>query len=381
MNPNHWGKYQEAQPETHFDPLQSFIVDNRPVGFRVNFMPGRRNRPREQSIRTPKSFLQEEITDEEIRNSPLHQVIIGKAPAVPIAGDDQIIGDPSDEPRTMEFLDYDGVTIMNKYAPLGLYSQQASGVAMVNFATKYTRTLNNYQTNYHLLVPMRRSIQYLTSGQSYRDDLRTPVCFFNIGPGSGASIRYLHSQTYILPAYGGTISYAFQQAFNQNDDCLACRMANQKVVTDHLGQVIDYHQLTIWEDDHIRVIVPYAPLRTMATRILPKGHIAHLGQADDEQLTSIAKGLSIADYLMNAATPSGRTVRLDRSIPFRQAARIDANFHLFIDLLPPFPFVAAEVTDFLGMTPYRPDEIATRMNQVDERRVEQLLDDASTMES
>jgi len=364
MATNFWGRYRDVQPTTHFDPLQTFIEEDHPVGFRVNFMPDRGKRPREQHIPLPKSFLQNDITEEEITKSPLYRVLHGQEPAVPLAGDDEVLGDPSDDEVIQDFSHYKGISIMNKFSPLGLYSKQAAGVAMVNFPSSYTRTLDRPQLNFDLLRPMRTSLRYLMEGKGYRTDLKTPLVFFNIGPSSGASLRYIHGQSYAIPRAEGLNSYAYQKAFESNVSCLTCKIATQDEVTDHLGQVINYEELTVWEDENVRVIYPYAPLRTMGTRIIPKVHVDYLGSVSDSLLMSLATALSVADYLMNAAVPATRRVRMDRTIPFRQTTSIGKDFHMFIDLLPPFPLVAAETVDFLGMTPFRPTSVAERMKRI-----------------
>jgi uncharacterized protein (DUF2132 family) len=339
----------------------------------VNFLPDRGKRPREQSLTDALSRLRPKIVEEEIHNSPLWQVLHGKEPCIPIAGDFEIIGEPDESEQTTDLSGYGGIAIMNKFSPLGIHSEQASGVAMVNYPTDYTQDLSSAQFNYHILRPMKASLHHLLEGDSYRNDLKAPISFFNIGPSSGSSLKYLHSQSYAVPQTEGTLSYAYTRAFRSNSECLTCKIANEKVVHDHLGQEIDYERLTVWEDDFNRVIVPYAPFRTMGTRIIPKPHLSYIGEASDEYLQSLGKALTAADYLMNASIPSNRTPQPDRTIPFRQTPHVNQDFHMFIDIYPPFPILAAESADFLGLSPWSPWRIVERMRNVDLSVIEESL--------
>jgi galactose-1-phosphate uridylyltransferase len=149
-------------------------------------------------------------------------------------------------------------------------------------------------------------------------------------------------------------------------------MASKDTVEDHLGQIIKYDDLTIWEDEFNRIIIPYAPFRTMGTRIIPKPHINYLGNATEDYLRSLAKALTISDFLMNAAMPKNRTPQPDRTIPFRQASVVGQDFHMFIDLYPPFPILAAESAEFLGLSPFHPHQIVQRMRAVDISDIETL---------
>ena len=62
MKDNFWGRYLKDSPKTHYDPFQTFIENNIPKGFRVNFLPSRNDRPREQHINFNISDHEEKIT-------------------------------------------------------------------------------------------------------------------------------------------------------------------------------------------------------------------------------------------------------------------------------------------------------------------------------
>ena len=217
---------------------------------------------------------------------------------------------------------------------------------------------------------MKTALKYLIRGESYREDLKSPVAFFNIGPSSGSSLKYLHSQCYAMPETNGLLTHAYKLAYESNATCLTCKIASEVTVEDHLGQIINYEDLTVWEDEFNRIIVPHAPFRTMGTRIIPKPHIDYLGNASLDYLKSLAKALTIADYLMNAAIPKSRTPQPDRTIPFRQASVVGQDFHMFIDIYPPFPMLAAESSEFLGLSPLQPHRIVERMLSVDISEIE-----------
>lgn len=363
MKDNFWGRYLKDSPKTHYDPFQTFIEKNIPKGFRVNFLPSRNDRPREQHINFNISDHEEKITKTEIDNSTLTKVYRGQSPCVPIAGDDTILGDPDADELMMDFSSFDGISVMNKFAPLGIYSQEATGVATVNIPKIYVRNLQNANANYSILRPMRATLAYLLEGNTYRSDLFAPLAFFNVGPNSGSSIKYLHSQTYAMPYLSGINSYSFQKTFDQNKTCTACSIISKRTIMDHLRQEINYHDLIFWEDENVIILYPYAPFRSMATRIIPKKHVSYIGKATDEMLKSIGLALKITDYLMNVCSPLSNPL-IDRTIAFRQTTDVRKDFHMIIDVLPPFPTLAAESVDFLGMTPYDPFKMANKMKNI-----------------
>ncbi|MHA2278577.1 MAG: hypothetical protein ACXAC2_22595, partial [Candidatus Kariarchaeaceae archaeon] len=119
----------------------------------------------------------------------------------------------------------------------------------------------------------------------------------------------------------------------------------------------------VWEDDNWRVIVPHAPMRALAIRIIPKNHINWFGQLENNEIESLAQILKISDNLINIATPSKWPSFTDRTVVFRQSITVDRDFHFFIDMLPSIPFGGSELVDSLSITSLDPDRSAEIMRE------------------
>jgi galactose-1-phosphate uridylyltransferase len=200
--------------------------------------------------------------------------------------------------------------------------------------------------------------------KSYRDDLRTPMTFFNIGPSSGASLKMLHAQTYVTPYAAGLLTYTFNEAFRAMEHCITCKIANEGTITDPLEQTIDLSELIIWEDEYTRLHVPFAPIRPLSVRIQIKRHASHLGQLTDKELYSLGKALALGHKVILHSSPPNWPIKQDRTLAFRQTRDRDDDFHMFIDILPTIPLGGAEVIDSLSVTSIDPYRIAQRMKSV-----------------
>ncbi|MHA2032703.1 MAG: hypothetical protein ACW99Q_25315, partial [Candidatus Kariarchaeaceae archaeon] len=159
----------------------------------------------------------------------------------------------------------------------------------------------------------------------------------------------------------------FQQSYNSAKDilkqCLECKFVSQDIVIDHLGQELNVKARIVWEDDNWRVIVPHAPMRALAIRIIPKNHINWFGQLENNEIESLAQILKISDNLINIATPSKWPSFTDRTVVFRQSITVDRDFHFFIDMLPSIPFGGSELVDSLSITSLDPDRSAEIMRE------------------
>lgn len=361
----YWGKYNEENaPRVRFDPLQCFMYNGAPVGYRIHVVPTRGKRPRDHKIPSAEEDNQKKFDEEYIQQSVLYRISKGNELGIAIAGDDKIIGRPDDEATEQDLSQYNGIAIVNKYSPLNQNKKEAGGVSLVVFPTSYVETLINPDLNYNLLIPLRTAIRYLIEDYRGREDLQTPMIFFNIGPSSGASLKHLHAQSYVTTTSSGLITYTFNQAYNANNHCLACRMAKKQAIRDHIGQELQVGDLTIWEDSNIRLIVPHAPIRPLGLRILIKPHIAWIGEATDDVLRSLALALSYGHKVIIMGKPPSWPTKRDRTIAFRQTEKVGKDFHMFVDILPSIPLGGAEVIDSLSVTSLDPPRLAKRMRRI-----------------
>lgn len=333
--------------------MQSWSENDHRVGFRVNIVPTRGSRPRDnkfpdrsQSQSKPTKSLFEEISQ-------------GREFAIPIAGDEEFLGTHLDVPGKYDLSNRSGVTIVNKYSPLQHLGGASHGVALVSYCNNYSEDLSSPDANAAILVSTKTALSNLL--QQFKE-FETSLIFFNIGPNSGASLRQLHCQSYLLPHNSGLISYSCGQAYNsakaELKSCLICSMAHEDCCKDHLGQEHDLQTRTIWQDDNCRVLVPFAPIRALSMRVLLKRHVSGFTRSNPNELKSLGKALSIANEAIKVGTPSKWPVNLDRAVAFRQANSYTSDFHYFIDVIPAIPFGGSELVDSLSITTLLPEKTA-----------------------
>ncbi|MCY3410376.1 MAG: hypothetical protein INQ03_01955 [Candidatus Heimdallarchaeota archaeon] len=356
MKEGYFGKYKDpSQPAVRFDPLQSFRDGKELVGFRIHLVGSRRDRPRDQERITdsPKYAAEEESVFFKIRT--------GESESIPITGDDQIIGNYTDEPKLHKLDEYKGITIINKFAAVNYNAVRDPGVSLVSFSNTYSTHLDNIEASHSIFVSLRTALQEIITKN---DRFNTSIIFINIGPTSGASLQQYHAQAYVLSRLHGTLSYAFNKAFEQNIECLHCQLANDyNLIQDHLDQTINIDSLIIWEDEYSRLINPFAPIRPLSFRILIKRHVTWFGELNDAELHSIAEAMAVTHRVLKHILPEGWSRGLDRSIAFRQSKSINHDFHIFIDLLSSIPMGAAEICDYLSITSFIPDEIIKKIRE------------------
>ncbi|MHA2250605.1 MAG: hypothetical protein ACXAD7_09585 [Candidatus Kariarchaeaceae archaeon] len=361
MNNNHWGR--TATPlEVRYDPLQSFLENGQPVGFRVHIVPDRRSRPRENLL--PSFRSKESSTEHKPQKSILTAIIRGEELSIPISGDKTIIGDFYDQPKNHNLEQFKGITVLNKYSPLDVDGPSAKGIALVSIPVKYTENLDKAEPIEYLLVSLQTAVKYFLTSEKFSHRFSSSLIFFNIGPSSGASLRHLHAQTYILPFNSGLVSYAFNRSFKQYTDCFICKMANSDHLLDKLNQELRIKDRTLWEDDHVRLIVPHAPIRAMSLRILLKNHISWIGEFTKEITSSVAYALSLAHNTIQQTDVLGKRLKSDRTVGFRQSVDLGSDFHMFIDLLPAIPFGGAEIIDSLSILTFTPERLAIHLRKV-----------------
>lgn len=355
---NFWGKYSGGKyPQVRYDPLLSFNLQGDVFGFRVHIVPGRGSRPRDHSFRRPAKGETKDPSE-----SIFYKISNGIELSIPISTDHEKIGNYTDKPDFHDLSEVKAVSTLNKYAPLNNQGENAAGVSLVTYSNFYSEDLGNINANFSILKSLKISIKELID-----DKYRSSLIFFNIGPTSGASLRQLHAQSYVIPHNSGMLSANFQQAYNSSSEilgkCLVCEIASKENIKDHVGQNLEISKRIVWEDENWRVMVPYAPMRALAIRIIPKKHKNWFGKLNETELHSLAEILKIADNLINIATPSKWPAFTDRTIVFRQAINVDREFHLFIDMLPSIPFGGSELVDSLSITSLDPEKSAEIMRE------------------
>ncbi len=354
----YWGRFKSnLEPEVRYDPMQSYITDIGKIGFRIHINQSRNDRPRDQKRRTDKK---EKIPADK---SILIRISKGLEAAIVLSGDKQLLSSHLSEPALSDLSEYSGITIINKFASINYFAEQDPGISVVTYSNNYTEHLDEQKPIFDILISLQTALINLLTDKSTSDILKTSIIFFNIGVSSGASLRQLHAQSYVMNSLNGMISEAFYRAYDP-DNCLQCRLANNNgIIVDHLGQQINIDDLIIWEDNNVRLIHPFAPIRPFSLRILIKKHVPWFGNLDDKQLLSISKAMHYTFVVLKAILPASWDRILDRSIAFRQSLRIDMDYHMLIDLMSTIPMGAAEIVDSLSITAFKPETYALKMRE------------------
>jgi UDPglucose--hexose-1-phosphate uridylyltransferase len=145
----------------------------------------------------------------------------------------------------------------------------------------------------------------------------------NRGLFAGASLGHSHSQIVGLPLVpnenGGITKH-----FEQTGHCLLC---------DILEQEIQDQQRVIFETDTYLLVCPYASRFSYETWIVPKKHIAHFGEIDNQQISELA---SILKHFINAMLeclhdPSYNMVIVSSPVNEKSPA---GAYHWYIEISP-----------------------------------------------
>ncbi len=347
-----YGNFKEP-PEFRADPLQSYQIDDGiVVGFVTVVVPARGKRPREihpekkQVMDTPKDNLLLKISN-------------GEESAIVVSTNHEFVSNPFDiklKPSKRE-IKAEAVTILNKF-PMFTKNDNVfpHGVMLVTFPTKqlyYPR--HNPEAVYWMLKSIQNALEGL---KSIKKSGYQVLNFFNVGPNSGASLRQLHSQTYVwrhsLPVYGKE-AMAFYEAYKRNG-CLACRFIENGIISDPFGNEVSIESLKIFEDENVIVIFAFAPIRLLQTRVILKSHNANLYTLSASQLKSLAKGIAIADDGIFEVSSYINFRFEDRSIAFRE--KYDGDFHMIVDVLPAWPLAGAELVSSMTFASRPPEKAA-----------------------
>ncbi len=353
---NYWGLYSaDCCPEERFDPLQTFKASDKFFGFRVIITTSRRNRPRE--------YQRENIENIKVveKDSIFKKISSGELECIPISGDESIILSGF-KPEYHNLTKYMGVTIINKYSPLCVLSENSNtaGIAVVSYSNKYSENLDDEDA----LASIFRSL--ITTLKYFKSKYNSSIVFFNVGRTSGASIRQLHAQAYLTNSIHGSLSYSYYQSYDmykKDNRCLTCDLANKNTVVDKLEQKIDLEKLILWEDDYIRLVHPFAPIRPLSLRIIPKRHVNSLIMLNDREIKSLSRAMIIAHTAVSEYPINWRRKK-DHSIAVRQSINYDVDFHMIIDILSTIPMGGSEIVDFVSISSFDPMEVARIMREI-----------------
>lgn len=347
-----YGNFKKP-PELRADPFQSYRDgDQVTVGFITAIAPARGKRPREIS---PQKKKETKGTG----NNLLLKIVDGTEPAIIISSDKEFLQDPFDESLIpiAEHREAKALSILNKFPIFTRRTDELPfGIMLVTFPSEevsYPKESPN--SLFSMFLSLRNALKGTTS--SIKQNFNV-INFFNVGPNSGASLRQLHSQTYIWKhkfSVIGKEAFAFLEAYRRNG-CIACKLIRGQKVEDVFGNRVKIDELKIFEDEHVIVIFAFAPIRLLQTRVILKRHCSNMMELDDGELYSVAKGIAVADEAIFEVSSHIGYQFEDRSIALRECYSKD--FHMIIDVLPAWPLAGAELVSSLTYASRPPEKAA-----------------------
>lgn len=359
----HWGivsrynwsiKLAPLLPRKRWDPLASYVV--RPglrAGYYSYISPVRGSRP---SSSKPRDIL--------------GSLSRGEDYAVFVTLDTHRVSDPLDlsEPVMMECRGYEAITIINRFPAMvrcldpeveeevlraveDEYTKLARGVALISFPTSYAESFVDagWRNTRAILRSMIEALRY-TVESAVRDDYQLiPIYpFFNVGRMAGASQPRLHAQAYVdlnQDGYGAIMDATLKTFASMKGGCHLCE-------SEHEGRVlVEEGRWIAW--------LSLSPRRNLHVRMALKRHLPDITGLDERDLESLARVLVDTWRALDAVG-----VAPDRHVVFYTRPHgLDAEFHVFIDILPFEMLGGIEVLDSCRVARYEPRQVARKLRE------------------
>ncbi len=346
------------------DPFQTYLNnENILVGIETYFSSNRDKRPREftqsKNQYSPKS--PPPSSSEMAVESVLYKVFIGEEKGVFVSDDQEFFGNPfkNKAPTIISHKNRKALTFLNKYSVFDpLSNNENKGVMLVSVQFQPVIYPREASGNLKwLLLSMKNAIIGILEDSKDKFDV---LNFLNVGPKSGSSVKFLHSQTYIFqqkPRTRGHFRNAFYQAFNQNPKCVACTIVDQRKIETIYGESVNYETLILNETSNFISYFAYCPLRLGQIRIIPKHHLKNVTEISNEMFLELGLLIEESDLTIhNFGMKLGFRLK-DRSIVFRESYSENQDFHLLVDVLPFWPLGSVELLDSINSYSITPEHI------------------------
>lgn len=158
------------------------------------------------------------------------------------------------------------------------------------------------------------------------------IIFKNHGRAAGASLEHTHSQLIALPIVPKRVSEELNGAENHyilKERCIFCDIIRQELESDI--RVIAQNELFV-------AIAPYASRFPFEMWLLPKNHMSHFEQMNDETLLSLSKILYNLLKQMNKVLDNPPYNYLIHTSPFNN--KTIHSYHWHIEIIPKLSKVA-----------------------------------------
>ncbi len=158
------------------------------------------------------------------------------------------------------------------------------------------------------------------------------MIFKNYGRHAGASLAHPHSQLIAMPMVPMRVANELEGAktyFSQNSACVFCDIIKEETA---------FKKRIVAENEAFIAVNPYASRFTFETWILPKKHLSHLENTNEDDFKNLAKVLRSTLQKINHSLGDTAYNILIHTMPAQEAASLFYHWH--IEIMPKFSHMA-----------------------------------------
>ena len=158
------------------------------------------------------------------------------------------------------------------------------------------------------------------------------MIFKNYGRYAGASLAHPHSQLIAMPMVPIRVANELEGAnayFSQKSSCVFC---------DIIREEISFKKRIVEENDSFIAINPYASRFSFETWILPKKHLSHLENTDENDFKNLSEVLKSTLKKINHSLGQAAYNILIHTMPVREDSA--PFYHWHIEIMPKFSHMA-----------------------------------------
>lgn len=158
------------------------------------------------------------------------------------------------------------------------------------------------------------------------------MIFKNLGRNAGASLSHPHSQLIAMPMIPIRVANELKGAadyFSKKSSCVFCDMIKEE---------INFKKRIVQENDSFISIMPYASRFSFETWILPKKHLSHLENADENDFKNLSEVLKSTLKKINHSLGQTAYNILIHTMPVQENS--SPLYHWHIEIMPKLSYLA-----------------------------------------
>lgn len=186
------------------------------------------------------------------------------------------------------------------------------------------------------------------------DSIKYVQVFKNHGASAGASMTHSHSQMMGLPVIPPSVSTrldSMKQYFNQTGKCSICHVPTKDLLVD--------------ESVHFISVVPYAASFPFELWIVPRDHVSHFHELDQEKAVDLGGLLKVTLMKMSLQLNKPPFNFMIHTSPLQASESDSAYSHWFLQIVPQLSGVGGfELGTGCYINPVFPEDAAKIMREV-----------------